>query len=32
MWHKAYADVQVKVNDWGPFDYHRAFNLTFPLR
>lgn len=19
-----------KVNDWGPFDYHRDFNLTFP--
>jgi hypothetical protein len=18
----------VKVNDWGPFDYHRDFNLT----
>ena len=23
---------QVKVNDWGPFDYHRDFNLTFPLQ
>ncbi|WP_127845940.1 glycosidase [Psychroflexus aestuariivivens] len=22
----------VKVNDWGPFDYHRDFNLTFPLQ
>lgn len=20
----------VKVNDWGPYDYHRDFNLTFP--
>ena len=19
-----------KVNDWGPFDYHRDFNLTYP--
>jgi len=19
-----------KVNDWGPYDYHRDFNLTFP--
>jgi hypothetical protein len=19
-----------KLNDWGPFDYHRDFNLTFP--
>jgi hypothetical protein len=23
---------QIKVNDWGPFDYHRDFNLTFPLQ
>ena len=23
---------QWKVNDWGPFDYHRDFNLTFPLQ
>ncbi|WP_240644858.1 glycoside hydrolase family 2 TIM barrel-domain containing protein [Cyclonatronum proteinivorum] len=22
----------VRVNDWGPFDYHRDFNLTFPLQ
>jgi hypothetical protein len=22
----------VKVNDWGPFDYHRDFNLTFPVQ
>jgi len=20
----------VKLNDWGPYDYHRDFNLTFP--
>ena len=20
-----------KFNDWGPFDYHRDFNLTFPI-
>lgn len=24
--------AHVKVNDWGPFDYHRDFNLTFPLQ
>lgn len=24
--------TQVKVNDWGPYDYHRDFNLTFPLQ
>jgi hypothetical protein len=22
----------VKANDWGPFDYHRDFNLTYPLQ
>ncbi|GGD17400.1 glycoside hydrolase family 2 TIM barrel-domain containing protein [Hyunsoonleella pacifica] len=22
----------VKINDWGPFDYHRDFNLTYPLQ
>ncbi len=22
----------VKVNDWGPYDYHRDFNLTFPIQ
>ena len=21
-----------KVNDWGPYDYHRDFNLTFPVQ
>jgi hypothetical protein len=22
----------VKIDDWGPFDYHRDFNNTFPLQ
>ncbi len=22
----------VKIDDWGPFDYHRDFNQTFPLQ
>lgn len=22
----------VKFNDWGPYDYHRDFNLTYPLQ
>ncbi|MEM1319252.1 MAG: glycoside hydrolase family 2 TIM barrel-domain containing protein [Bacteroidota bacterium] len=22
----------VQVDDWGPFDYHRDFNLTYPLQ
>ena len=21
-----------KINDWGPFDYHRDFNITFPVQ
>ncbi len=24
--------TEIKVNDWGPYDYHRDFNLTFPLQ
>jgi hypothetical protein len=22
----------LKINDWGPFDYHRDFNLTYPMQ
>lgn len=22
----------IRFNDWGPYDYHRDFNLTFPLQ
>ena len=22
----------IKINDWGPYDYHRDFNLTYPLQ
>lgn len=22
----------LKMNDWGPFDYHRDFNITFPVQ
>ena len=22
----------LKLNDWGPYDYHRDFNLTFPVQ
>jgi len=28
-WKLMYA---LKLNDWGPFDYHRDFNLTFPVQ
>ncbi len=23
---------QVMINDWGPYDYHRDFNLTYPTQ
>ncbi len=26
------VEYQMKINDWGPFDYHRDFNLTFPVQ
>ncbi len=32
IYNKIKVTSQVKVNDWGPFDYHRDFNLTFPLQ
>jgi len=22
----------LRINDWGPYDYHRDYNLTFPLQ
>lgn len=22
----------IKIDDWGPYDYHRDFNLTYPLQ
>ncbi len=25
-------ETMARVNDWGPYDYHRDFNLTFPLQ
>ncbi|MCE9673879.1 hypothetical protein LY474_39400 [Myxococcus stipitatus] len=24
--------AQFRVKDWGPYDYHRVFNLTYPLQ
>ncbi|MCF7825139.1 MAG: glycosidase [Candidatus Marinimicrobia bacterium] len=24
--------AMAKVNDWGPYDYHRDYNLTYPLQ
>ena len=25
-------DYHLKIDDWGPYDYHKDFNLTFPLQ
>jgi hypothetical protein len=30
IYKKMKAIVSYRRNDWGPFDYHRDFNLTFP--
>lgn len=32
IYKKVKVTSMVKVNDWGPYDYHRDFNLTFPLQ
>ena len=32
IYNKMKVETHVKINDWGPFDYHRDFNLTFPLQ
>lgn len=33
MWYRALAvNGFVKVNDWGPFDFHRDYNFTFPVQ
>ena len=32
IYKKIKVETHVKINDWGPFDYHRDFNLTYPLQ
>ena len=32
IWKQLKLATHFKVNDWGPYDYHRDFNLTFPLQ
>jgi hypothetical protein len=32
IYNKVKVTTTVKVNDWGPFDYHRDFNLTYPMQ
>ncbi|MBX2800160.1 MAG: hypothetical protein KTR31_20950 [Myxococcales bacterium] len=31
-WRSMVFNGWVKVDDWGPYDFHRDFNLTFPLQ
>lgn len=31
-WGSVVLDTYAKFNDWGPYDYHRDFNLTFPVQ
>jgi hypothetical protein len=30
-WGSAAFETFARFNDWGPYDYHRDFNLTFPV-
>ncbi|MFN3754817.1 glycosidase [Flavobacterium sp.] len=32
IYRKVKVTGSLKFNDWGPFDYHRDFNLTYPLQ
>jgi hypothetical protein len=31
-WGKAAFATHAKFSDWGPYDYHRDHNLTFPVQ
>jgi hypothetical protein len=30
--HSVKLNSFIKINDWGPYDYHHDFNLTYPLQ
>jgi len=30
-WDRVSFNSFVKINDWGPYDYHQDFNMTFPV-
>jgi hypothetical protein len=32
IYNKVKVVSSLKFNDWGPYDYHRDFNLTFPVQ
>ncbi len=31
-WNRSTLKGAARVGDWGPYDYHRDFNLTYPLQ
>jgi hypothetical protein len=31
-WQRLLFSTKVSLNDWGPYDYHRDFNLTYPFQ
>jgi hypothetical protein len=32
VWGSVSSAVFAKFNDWGPYTYHRDFNITYPLQ
>ena len=32
IYNKVKVVSSLKLNDWGPYDYHKDFNLTFPVQ
>ena len=32
VWNQFKVQTIAKFNDWGPYDYHRDFNQTFPIQ
>jgi len=32
VWQRLSLQGAFKMNDWGPYDYHRDFNFTFPVQ
>jgi len=32
IYKKVKVTSSIKFNDWGPYDYHRDFNLTYPIQ
>jgi len=32
IYRKVKLTSSIKFNDWGPYDYHRDFNLTYPVQ